>query len=167
MKTGEILKVGGVFKLECFDKNGKLKWSDDIHNTVVNVGLQHLLDVLFASGSQTATWYIGLTDGTPTIAAADTMASHAGWSEVVAYSEATRQEYVDVRSAQTVSNTASPASFSINGSATIGGAFIASSNTKSGTTGILLCAAVRTGGDRTVESGDTINVTYSFAGASA
>lgn len=167
MKTGDVLKVGGVFKLECIDKYGKLKWSDDIHNTVVNVGLQHILDILFASDTQIATWYVGLTDGTPTISAADTMASHAGWAEVVAYSQATRQEFVDVRSAQSVSNTASPASFSINGSATIGGAFITSDSTKSGTTGILLCAAVRTGGDRTVESGDTINVTYTFSGASS
>ena len=77
----DTLKVGGYFTVECRDKNGKLKWIDRTHNTVVNVGLQHLLDVLFASGSQVATWYAGLTDGTPTVSGADTMASHDGWPE--------------------------------------------------------------------------------------
>ncbi|GAG46997.1 unnamed protein product, partial [marine sediment metagenome] len=33
----------------------------------------------------------GLTDGTPTPAAGDTMASHGGWTEVVAYDEGVRQ----------------------------------------------------------------------------
>ena len=71
-----------------------------------------------------------------------------------------RQEVVDVRSNQTVTNSPSPAAFSVNGSATVGGAFITSSNTKSGTSGTLLCAAAFTGGNRTVADGDTINVTY-------
>ncbi len=78
-------KLGGVFSLECYDKNGKLKWSDKFHNLVVNQGLQNILDVMFSSGSQAATWYLGLTDGTPTVAAADTLASHAGWTEETGY----------------------------------------------------------------------------------
>ncbi len=163
----ESIKLGGVFKFECFDKLGNHKWTEEVHNLVVNDGINHSLDVLFTGATQTNPWYLGLTDGTPTVAATDTMSSHAGWVEVVAYSEGVRQTYVDVRTNQTVSNTASPAAFSINGTATVGGGFLSSNSTKSGTTGILLCAVAFTGGDRSVASGDTVNVTYNFTGSSS
>lgn len=157
------IKVGGVFKVECFGTDGQRKWVDEIHNLVTNVGLQHILDVLFASGTQVATWYIGLTDASPTPAAADTLASHGGWTEFTDYSEAARQEFVDVRSNQTVTNSASKAAFSINGGGTVGGLFVASAST--GTTGTLLSAAAMSEGNRSVVSGDTINVTYTFTAA--
>lgn len=60
------MKIGGVFRFICLDKNGYIKWIDETHNLVTNGGLQHALDVLFASGTQVATWYVGLTDGSPT-----------------------------------------------------------------------------------------------------
>ena len=34
--------AGGVYTLQCFDKNGKLKWEESSHNLVVNVGLQDM-----------------------------------------------------------------------------------------------------------------------------
>jgi hypothetical protein len=127
-----------------------------------------MLDVLFASGSQVATWYVGLTDGTPEVAAGNTMASHAGWTEVVAYDELTRPEYVDVRSSKTVTNAASKAVFTISTNATtVGGAFISSDNTRGGSTGTLLCAAAFTLGDKTADDGDTLSVTYTFSAADA
>jgi hypothetical protein len=184
MENKECLKLGGSFDFKCwrpygigkielfrefFYKHGKLfhrlEWEDENHNLVVNVGLQHILDVVFAGATQVNPWYTGLTDGTPTVAPGDTMASHAGWTEITAYSESVRQTYVDVRSSQSVSNTASPASFSINGSATTGGGFLTSDSTKGGTSGTLLCAVAFTGGDRSVQSGDTVEVTYTFTAA--
>lgn len=168
MKVIDTMKLGGFFKVECFDKDGNLKWKDISHNLVVNEGLNHVLDILFVSATaQIDPWYIGLTDGTPTVAAADTLASHAGWVEVTNYDEAARQTYVDVRTNQQVSNTASPGAFTMSGAATVGGAFIASNNTKGGTTGILLCAVAFSGGDRSVQATDVINVTYNFTGASS
>jgi len=63
-----------------------------------------------------------------------------------------------------ITNSASPASFSINATATIGGAFLISNNTKGGTTGTLFSAAdFQSPGDRSVVSGDTLNVTYTFS----
>lgn len=165
MKDG--LRLGGIFTVTCHDKTGKTKWEEKFHNTVVNDGINHVLDILFSGSTQVNPWYLGLTDGTPTVAATDTMASHAGWSEVVAYSEATRQEFVDVRSSQSVSNSASPASYSVNGPATVGGVFLSSDNAKSGTAGTLLSAEAFTGGDRTVADGDTVKVTYTFTGANS
>jgi hypothetical protein len=61
-------------------------------------------------------------------------------------------------------NSASPAVYSINGSTTVGGAFLTSNNTKGGTTGILFSAAdFQSPGDRSVVNGDTLTVTYTFS----
>jgi hypothetical protein len=96
------------------------------------------------------------------------MASHAGWTEVVAYSQATRPQCnfgtATTADPSVISNTASVAVFSINGTTTVGGAFLTSDNTKSGTTGTLFSAAdFQSPGDRSVVSGDTLNVTYQFS----
>jgi hypothetical protein len=63
-----------------------------------------------------------------------------------------------------INNSASVAVFSINGTTTVGGAFLTSDDTKSGTSGILFSAAdFSSPGDRAVVSGDTLNVTYEFS----
>jgi hypothetical protein len=46
----------------------------------------------------------------------------------------------------------------------VGGAFLVNNNTKLGSTGILFSASdFQSPGDRTVASGDTLNVTYTFS----
>jgi len=63
-----------------------------------------------------------------------------------------------------VTNTASKAVFTINGTTTVGGAFLTSNDTKGGTTGTLFSAAdFQSPGDRSVVSGDILNVTYTFS----
>lgn len=164
MQMESKAKLGGVFTLTCFDAKGREKWSDTMHNLVTTEGLQHILDILFVSATtQVDPWYVGLTDSAPSAAAGDTLASHGGWTELTEYTEAARQAYVDVRSSQTVTNAASKASFAINDTATCGGAFLCSAST--GTSGTLLCVAALTGGDRSVISGDTVQVTYTFSAA--
>lgn len=167
MELKQGVKLGGVFHVKCFDKHGNLKWEDTAPNLVTNVGLEFILDILFVSATtQLDPFYVGLTDGTPTAAAGDTMLSHAGWSEVTAYDEAVRQTYVDVRSGQSVSNTASKATFTIDtNSTTIGGAFLISDSTKGGTSGTLLCVAAFTGGDKSADDDDSLEVTYTFSAA--
>ena len=162
MKDG--IKLGGFFKMECYGKDGVLKWVDDFLNTVVNEGLQHVLDTIFSGGTAEAPWYLGLTDGTPTVNASDTLASHAGWVEETDYT-GNRQEWVEVRSGQSMTNAASVAVFPITGTATIGGAFLSSEAT--GSAGPLMSAGALTGGDRSVINGDTLNLTYVFASADA
>jgi hypothetical protein len=118
---------------------------------------------VFSGSAQISTWYLGLTGSSPSPAAADTLASHGGWTEFVDYSEGSRQEWVEVRSAQTLSNTASKADFSIDASRTVGGAFLCS--VASGTSGTLMSAGALSGGNRTVEPDDTVSVTYEFSAA--
>lgn len=102
-------------------------------------------------------WFVGLK-GAGTIAAADTMASHAGWSEITAYSQTTRPALVlgSVASGS-VDNSASVAVFSINGTATVAGAFVCNLANKLGTG--LLYGAGDFATARDVFSGDTLNVT--------
>ena len=164
------VKGGGVFEVICRDKDGNVKWSAQSHNLVVNVGLQDMNAKYFSGSSYTAAWYIGLygAGASNTPAAGDTMASHAGWAEVTAYSEATRQACTfgtaTTADPSVNTNSASPAAFTINGTTTIGGAFLTSSNTKSGTAGTLFSASdFSSPGDRSVVSGDSINVTYTFS----
>lgn len=166
----EKVKAGGVFTIQCFDKDGKLKWEDKEHNLVVNVGLKDMNDKYFSGSAYTAAWYLGLygAGASNTPAAGDTMASHAGWTEVTAYSQATRPQAVfgaaTTADPSVISNTSSVAVFSINGTTTVGGAFLTTSNTKGGTTGTLFSAAdFQSPGDRAVVSGDTLNVTYQFS----
>lgn len=149
------------FKCECYDKDGNLKWVEEGQNIIVDTGLDEILDKFWKGSAYTAAFYIGLTDGTPTVAAGDTMASHAGWAEVTAYSEANRQDLtLGSVSSQSVDNSASQAAFSIDtNSTTVGGFFITTDNTKGGTSGILIGAVAFTGGDKAVDDGDTLNVT--------
>ena len=139
--TGET-KVGGVFEFELV-RDGKVidKWQD--HNLVVNEGLNDLLQVYLGNGTQKATWYVGLFEGNYTPVAtlmAATVASAA--TECVAYDAGTRPEWFEAAAAsQQITNTASKASFTINATKTVYGAFLVSSNTKGGTTGVLFAAS--------------------------
>lgn len=168
--SNESASAGGVYRIECRDKDGNLKWSAESHNLVVNVGLQDMNDKYFSGSSYTATWYIGLygAAASNTPAATDTASSHAGWTEIVPYSNATRPacSFGSATNANpsVITNSASPAQFNINATATVGGAFLISNNTKSGTTGILFSASdFQAPGDRSVTSGDILNVTYTFS----
>jgi hypothetical protein len=129
---------------------------------VCTAGKNDLLTQYFKGSAYTATWYVGLVDGgtTPTYNAADTMASHAGWTENVGYSNASRVTWTGgAVSGGSVDNSASPASFNMNATGTIAGSFMANNSTKSGTTGTLYSEASFTQGSRSVLSGDTLSVT--------
>ena len=158
-----------TYVLECFGRDGKLKWVDHIVNLVTSEGLDDLLTNYLKGSGYTAAFYVGLTDGTPTVAAGDTMASHAGWVEVVAYDEATREVLtLGSVATQSVDNSASKASYAINAdTTTVGGAFITTNSTKSGSTGTLYGVGAFTGGDKAVDDGDTLNVTVTLTAATA
>lgn len=165
--------AGGVYTVTCVGPDGVEKWSDTFHNLVMNGGLANMNSVYFASGTQTTTWYLGLVTGPgsgTTYSATDTLASHGatgsgGWTENTDYTPSGRKA-VTFGSATTanpsvISNSAAVTTFSINGTATIAGAFLAS--VSSGTSGVLFSAGDFTGGDKAVASGDTLNVTYTFS----
>ena len=167
----ENANVVGAYTVTCIGTDGKIKWEETFPNLVVNVGKADLLNKYFAGSSYTAAWYLGLVDGatSPSYNSADTMSSHAGWTENVGYSNATRPAAAfgaasatggGVGTAGTGTISTSATAFNINASGTIAGAFLVTNNTKSGTTGTLYSAGSFTTGNRTVLAGDTLNVTY-------
>lgn len=169
-RSSENALALGRFDFECIGSDGKVKWTGSVPNLVVNTGLAYMAGSALTSVAQITSWFIGLygAAASNTPAAGDTMASHAGWTEVVAYSNATRVActFVTATTANpsVATNSASPSAFTINGTATVGGGFLTSSSTKSGTTGTLFSAAdFDSPGDRNVVSGDTLNVTYTLS----
>ena len=169
-KAGEAAQATGLFEIKCHDKDGNLKWDAQSKNLVVDVGLAYMAGSALTSVAAITSWYVGLygAGASNTPAAADTMSSHAGWTEVVAYSNATRvaATFVTATTANpsVATNTASPAVFNINGTTTVGGAFLTSGSAKSGTAGTLFSAAdFGSPGDRSVVNSDTLSVTYTFS----
>ena len=167
--SADKVKAGGVFSVKCFDKDGNLKWETSSHNLVVNEGLQDMNTKYFKGSTYTAAFYLGLITGPASgtsFVAGDTLATHGGWTEFTNYSGA--RKAVTFGTATTadpsvIDNSASPAQFSISGAGgVVAGAFLCT--VSSGTSGILFSEAdFQAPGDRTVVSGDTLNVTYTFS----
>lgn len=152
-----------VYRFECFDRDGNLKWVEEVKNLVTNEGLNDLLSKYFKGSTYTAAFYVGLK-GAGTIAAGDTLASHAGWTEVTDYSGNRKALTLGSVASQSVDNSASKASFAINATVTAAGGFIATVDT--GTSGVLYGAA-NFGTSRDLINGDTLNVQATLTAASA
>lgn len=161
---GEKASMTGRYRVEFVPADGGEGWIEEFDNLVTVPGKANLLDTYLAGVAYTAAWFLGLVDGgsTPVFANADTMASHAGWTENTGYSESTRVA-PSWGSATTGSSSASKssatASFTIPGSQTIAGLFLCSNSAKAGTAGVLYSCGAFSGGSRTVAAG-TLNVTY-------
>jgi len=171
-RSAEGVGAGGVYSVVCHDANGNMKWSDTFHNLVVNQGLQDMNSKYFSGSGYTAAWYLGLVTGPGsgnTYLPANTLASHAGWTENTAYTgnrkaatfgTATTADPSVINNAVATGGT--PAVFTMNANAqNIAGAFLCS--VTSGTSGILFSVGNFTGGNKTVDSGDTLTVTYEFS----
>ena len=163
---------GGMFTVECIGTDGKVKWTDEFHNLVVNAGLVSINTQFFKGVTYTATWYMGIIPFGGTYAATDTMSSHAGWTENVEYVQSTRptMSFGSATSADPSIITSVAVSFTMNNVSpvTIGGAFVTSDNTKNGTAGTLFSAgAFDSSIVKIVTAGDTLNITYTFAADAA
>jgi hypothetical protein len=144
--------------------DGSIAWTDDIHNMATTAGLNHMLNTEFGGGTQSTTWYMGVINnsGFSGLAAADTMSSHAGWTEYTSYSESVRQTWTAASAASGSTSNSSTVNFTVNASSTsVYGFFLVSDSTKSGTTGTLFATAALT----TVQSptnGQVLKVTYTI-----
>jgi len=143
------------------------KWADTINNLMTTVGKNLTLDTILAGSGFTATVVMGLK-GTGSAAAGDTQASHAGWSEVgganaPVYTGNRKTPSFSAASAGSKATSAAVA-FAITSAGTAAGCFINinGSATKDNTTGTLLTAGDFAGGNKVVDNGDTLNVSYSL-----
>lgn len=163
MNFAPKLGLRGEFKVKHYDAQGNLKNEYNFNNDIVNVGKTDILGVYFRSATQTATanWFMGLisNSGYSALAATDTMASHAGWTEFTSYTQANRVGWApDAAASQSITNS-TPVQFDVNGTGTVKGIFICNNSTKSGTTGTLWATALFSA-DVPVTANDQFKVTY-------
>jgi hypothetical protein len=179
----EGMGIEGFYEVVCHDAEGNLKWEEKFPNLVVAVGKQLMLDTLLrTSGTYTTVGpYLGLISGaSPAFTAADTMSSHAGWTEFIAYTTTgsairgtagfTASTSSGSSPANTTTSTATAITYTITGAGgTVGGCFLVTgsgaSSTQNNTSGTLYSAgAFATPKVTTV--GDTVSVTYSTTATS-
>ena len=99
--NNETVGVEGYYHVECRDASGNLKWTEEFPNQVVQVGKIFMFSqTLLTSPVSLVGPYLGLVSGTGnTFSPTDTMTSHAGWSEFIAYTvggSAVRGQSVEV-----------------------------------------------------------------------
>lgn len=156
-----MLKLQGEFLLRCRGPKGRVLWSQKVPNGIVSVGLTDILSVYFAGGSASANWYIGLIDNTSfsALSSADTMSSHAGWSELTSYDGSTRKAFTNLTASNALILNTVAASFVMSADATIKGIFIVNNATRGGSTGTLWSTAALASA-RVLRSGQTLEVVY-------
>ena len=162
LENQESAYFRGLCRIDCYGPDCVLKWTKTNHNIITNVGLNHILDVVLHGDTPVSPWYVGIKNA-GSVAASDTLATHAGWTENSNYT-GNRQEYNEAAaSGQSTTNSANKASFPITSdSQTIAGAFLASAAT--GTSGTLLCVA-DFASSKAADNGDTLEVTYTVSAA--
>jgi hypothetical protein len=174
----------GYYHVVCRDKDGNLKWEEEVPNLVVAVGKQLLLDTLLrTSGTYTTVGpFLGLTKVSLTPAATDTMTTlvttnAAEFTNYTVGGSAVRGTAVfaaSTSSGSTPSNvttsTATAITYTITGAGgTVYGCFLVTGSgavsTQSSTAGTLYSEGNFTTAKVTT-AGDTVSVTYSTTATS-
>jgi len=180
--NNETVGVEGFYQVECRDADGNLKWSDGFPNLVNAVGKQLMLDTLLRGSSYSVVGpFLGLiATSSPTFAAADTMTSHAGWTEFINYtvggsavrgtavfaastSSGTTPSNVTTSSASSITYTITGAGGNVTGCFLVTGSGAVS--TQNSTAGILYSAGSFSVA-KAVTAGDTVSVTYNTTATS-
>jgi len=165
--------IHGEVTLNHFRK-GKLIGKETSSNLIVDAGLNHFLNVVMGADAKITTWYVGIFKNNVTPAAADAPAAVLGAAGTYGEGQdadydlplTNKPEYIDApATAKVMSNSGTPASFTIAASITLYGAFISSVAAKTGTTGTLL-AAKKFDASRAVIDNDIITVQYDITAAS-
>lgn len=157
--------LGGYYEVECYDKDGNLRWKDIAKNILPTTNLNDVLNVYWGAGSQSTTWYLGMVDnaGFSAFASTDTAASHAGWTENTNTSLTARPVWTPGAAASASISNPTAVTIPMNPSTTctIKGFFLSTSNTLGGTAG-MLSAEAALGTPQLCNNGDTLKLTYTL-----
>lgn len=156
-----------IYKATCYydAKRKRVRWRATARNMITTVGANKILDACFKTGLASPAWFIGMIAGASpgTFATTDTISSHPGWTEISSglVVETARVVWTPgTISAGSVDNTASPALYHMNGSATLQGLFVIDDNTLDGTSlGTLYSEANFAEGPQVVSTGNVISIT--------
>lgn len=174
------IKSLGLYRVECRDSAGNLKWAEECQNALYDEGEFAILDIALRAGTAPASWYLGLMKNSLNLAPAETStlaslntagpyeltngsdpgyaarlavardATASGWPTLVLASG----DYQ--ATSKTVTWTATG-----NWSDTVRWVFMTTVGTAGETTGKLISLA-QFAADRTLLNGDSLNVTYSL-----
>ena len=177
----ETLGISGHYHVECRDSAGNLKWEETFPNLVNSIGKELLLDTLLSGAAYTVTGpFLGLINSSPTFLAADTMTSHAGWTEFINYEVSASPvrgtavfaaaSSTGLSPANVTSCAASSITYTITGAGgTVAGCFLVTGSgavsTQSSTAGTLYSAGAF-GTAKITTAGDTVAVTYTTTATS-
>ena len=180
-KANETVGIEGIYKVECRDAAGNLKWEDSFPNLVVAVGKQLLLDTLLKGVSYSVVGpFLGLTSSSLTPAATDTMATIVPSSEFINYTvggSAVRGTAVFASATSTgttptnvTTSTATAITYTIIGAGgTVYGCFLVTgtgASSTQGNTGGTLYSVGNFATAKVTTAGDTVSVTYSATATS-
>jgi hypothetical protein len=180
-KANETVGIEGVYKVECRDKDGNLKWEDSFPNLVVAVGKQLLLDTLLKGSSYSVTGpFLGLTSASLTPAATDVIGTIVPSSEFTNYTvggSAVRGTAVFASATSTgttptnvTTSTAAAITYTITGAGgTVYGCFLVTgtgASSAQGNTGGTLYSVGNFATAKITTAGDTVSVTYSATATS-
>lgn len=180
ISSGPLFKQG-AFVLEHY-RDGEKVGQYKLNNGIVNEGKDHALDVVFDSGTQITTWYLGLIDlaNFTALASDDTYddinQAGNGWDEFTDYTDPGNADSAVTRpvwnpdepSGQSITNS-TVEEFDITASGTVKGVFVVGGGTAPQTKGdhgndsTLWATALFTGGDVPVANGDQLKVTYTVS----
>ena len=178
----EAVGIEGYYHVVCRDADGNIKWEEGFPNLVNAVGKELMLDTLLSGVAYTTVGpFLGLISGsTPTFDAADTMTSHAGWTEFVNYTVGgspirgtavfTSATSTGTTPANVTTKAAAAITYTITGGGgTVGGCFLVTgsgaSSTQNNTSGTLYSAGAFAT-PKVTTAGDTVSVTYSTTATS-
>jgi hypothetical protein len=135
---------GFVYTIECIDKDGNVKWTEEAHNIIPTEAQNYFITAAITGGTRYTAWYIGIYENNYAPVVGDTMATFAASAgEITAYSEVARPSFTPGSvSGGLITNYDDPAEFTFTSDKTVRGGFIVSSSTKGGTTGLLLSPAL-------------------------
>ena len=164
----ETMKLAGRYHLQHLNAAGELLHEEEFDNLWTDLGRRSILNVYLDRSTAMTSIFMGLK-GAGTPVSADTIASHASWTEIASSVVALRiaPAFAAATGTTTVSKaTSSAVSFPIVTATNIviAGCFIlmngiATPGDTTGT-GVTLLTVGDFGASRTVNSGDTLNVSY-------
>jgi len=168
----DILDFEGRYEIVCL-RNGDVIWKEVIENLVPIEGRNAILTSALKGSAYTAACYMGLIAyGGSAPVATDTMASH-GYVEagLTAPVFAARQLITWGTASNGTIATSVPCNFTITGTGgVVRGCFVGMNGATSvveNTSGALMSAGYFVGGDKTLATGDILQVTYSLTALGA
>lgn len=163
-----VLKAPRTFWIrEAHDKDGNFLWRDESPNLIMDTAITDILEVYFHDGVKKPNWYIGLISSPASPLAADTAASHPGWSENVNYTATTRRPaQFSAAASKQINSAAAKAVFTMSGAGgNIYGTFLISDAVKGGSAGMLYAAAPFATGAKPLAATDVLTVSVVVSGA--